>query len=271
MGPERIKPSMCSIAWRDEGIETALASVAQAGYVGVEIWQPHVQQYLDEGGSLASLRALLERHCLKVPMLSGYYDLAQRSEESLEALSEHAEQAAALQAPLLRMFTGGGPSAEASLATWDAVRATLAQACDRAADFGLAIALETHDGNLHDTTTSTLRLLERVSRPNLVVNLDIYNLFAIGEGPREALARLRPHVRMVHLKNGIRHDQSQRLGISLAEGDMPYTPFLRALADNGYDGFASIEWFGPEPAQAAVTELRYLHAVLGDRLACRAS
>jgi len=271
MGSAQIKPSMCSIAWRDEGIETALAAVAQAGYVGIEIWQPHVQRHLDEGDTLASLRALLERHRLTVPMLSGYYDLAQRPEESLEALSEHAEQAAALQAPLLRMFTGGGPSAEASPATWDAVIAALEQACDSVAPLGLAIALETHHGNLHDTTTSTLRLLEGVSRPNLVVNLDIYNLFAIGEDPREALARLRPHVCMVHLKNGIRQDQSRRLGIALAEGDMPYASFLQALADSDYDGYASIEWFGPEPSQAAITELRYLQTILGDRLARRSA
>jgi len=269
VGSTQIKPSMCSIGWRDESVETAVAAISQAGYVGVEMWQPHVQRHLDAGGSVASLNALVQNHALKVPMLSGYYDLAEHPEESLLALEHHAEQAATLKAPLLRMFTGGESSTEASLATWDAVTKALRRACDIAATLGLGIALETHEGNLHDTTESTLHLLRAVARPNLFVNLDIYNLFAIGEDPIAALARLGPHVRMVHLKNAIRKDKSRRLGIPLAEGDMPYGPFLRALADSGYDGYASIEWFGPAPAEAAVSELCYLQSVLGDNLARR--
>ncbi|MGC9359744.1 MAG: sugar phosphate isomerase/epimerase family protein [Anaerolineae bacterium] len=270
MTSTRIKPSMCSIGWRDEPIQSAIEAVSQAGYVGIEVWQPHVQRHLEEGETLASLSALLEEHALAVPMLSGYYDLAERPEESLLDLERHAEQAEALQAPMLRMFTGGRSSTEALPATWDVVTKTLQQACHIANERGLGIALETHEGHLHDTTESTLRLLGSVARPNLFVNLDIYNLYAIGEDPVAALDQLRHHIRMIHLKNAIRQNKSRRLGIPLAKGDMPYAPFLHALAKSGYDGYASIEWFGPSPAEAAISELRYLQSVLGEQLARRA-
>jgi 3-dehydroshikimate dehydratase len=269
MPSARIKPSICSIGWREVPIQSAIEAASQAGYLGIEVWQPHVQRWLEAGGTLASLSALLNQHALTAPMLSGYYDLAERPVESLLDLERHAEQAEALNAPLLRMFTGGRSSIEALPATWDVVTATLQQACDMAARRGIGIALETHEGHLHDTTESTLRLLGSVARPNLFVNLDIYNLYAIGEDPVAALGQLRPHIRMVHLKNAIRQDESRRLGIALAEGDMPYAPFLRALAASGYDGYASIEWFGPSPAEAAVSELRYLQSVLGEQLARR--
>ncbi len=269
MGTAQIKPSICSIAWRDDPIEAVLPIAAQAGYLGVEVWQPHVQRLLDEAGSLAPLQRLLAEHDLAVPMLSGYYDLALQPQESLDALATHAQQAVALGAPLLRMFAGGESSHEATLAVWNQVVAALQQACDQVAPLGLAIALETHQGNLHDSTPSTLRLLERVDRPNLCVNLDIYNLYAIGEDPCEAWQRLRPHVRIIHLKNALRQGQSRRLGIPLAEGEMPYGPFLRAVGDSDYDGFASVEWFGPEPAQAAFGEISYLRQRLGGRLAQR--
>lgn len=269
MSTHQIKPSICSIAWRDEPIDVVLPIAAQAGYLGVEVWQPHVQRHLEAHGSLETLCALLARYGLAVPMLSGSYDLAQQPQAGLDALATHAEQAAALGAPLLRMFTGGESSREATLSTWNVVIAALQQACDAIAPLGLAIALETHDGHLHDSTPGTLRLLEGVDRPNLCVNLDIYNLYAIGEDPCEALARLRPHVRMVHLKNAVRQGQSLRYGIPLAEGEMPYTPFLESLAASGYDGFASVEWFGPEPAQAAIGEMAYLRETLGGQLARR--
>jgi len=269
MASTQIKPSMCSIGWRDEPIRSAIEAVSQAGYVGIEVWQPHVERHLEVGGTLASLSALLEQHALTAPMLSGYYDLAERAEESLRDLERHAEQAEALQAPMLRMFTGGRSSTEALPAAWDVVTETLQQACDIADKRGLGIALETHEGHLHDTTESTLCLLGSVARPNLFVNLDIYNLYAIGEDPVAALDQLGPHVRMVHLKNAIRQNESRRLGIPLAEGDMPYAPFLHALAESGYDGYVSIEWFGPLPAEAAISELRYLQSVLGEHLARR--
>ncbi|MGI6381052.1 MAG: sugar phosphate isomerase/epimerase family protein [Anaerolineae bacterium] len=269
MGTAQMKPSICSIAWRDEPIEVVLPIAAQAGYLGVEVWQPHVQRHLESHGSLEMLGALLARQQLAVPMVSGYYDLALQPQESLDALATHAQQAVALGAPLLRMFTGGESSREATLSVWSQVVAALQQACDQLAPMGLAIALETHEGNLHDATPSTLRLLERVDRPNLCINLDIFNLYAIGEDPCEAWLRLRPHVRMIHLKNAVRQGQSRRLGIPLTEGEMPYRPFLDAVGGSDYDRFASVEWFGPEPAQAAVGEISYLRQELGGRLAQR--
>mgnify|MGYP000337452120 CR=1 FL=1 len=38
MSTHQIKPSICSIAWRDEPIDVVLPIAAQAGYLGVEVW-----------------------------------------------------------------------------------------------------------------------------------------------------------------------------------------------------------------------------------------
>jgi sugar phosphate isomerase/epimerase/uncharacterized protein (DUF362 family) len=260
----RVKPSICSIAWRDDPIESVAPIVAEAGYLGLEVWGPHLDRYIEEHGEIDSLVALLRDHGLEVPMISGYYDLVNEPEESLATARRYLGFAKALDAPLIRVFTRGGDSAEASIATWRAVVAGLQAMCDL--DPGLEFALETHGGHLHDTTDSTLRLIRQADRPNLCVNLDIFNLFQRGEDPVRALKRLYPWVRILHLKNGLRDGQTGRDRGSIGDGSMDYGPFFEALAALNFGGFASVEWFGGEPARAAVEELAAMRRYLGEAL-----
>jgi sugar phosphate isomerase/epimerase len=268
--PRTIRPSMCSIAWRDEPIESIIPLVARAGYLGLEAWGPHLDRYVQEQGALAPLAQTLADHRLSAPMISGYFDLDKEPESSLELAQRYAGYAAILKSPLLRVFTRGGDSAQASIGTWRKVVATLRELCQIGADQGLAYAIETHGGHLHNTTETTLRLIRQVGAPNLGVNLDIFNLFAIGEDPLRALKRSLPWLRIVHLKNAVRAGATYRNGAPLAQGAMDYRPFLLALAEANYGGYASIEWFGPDPSGAAFSEMAYLREVLGDKLEVRA-
>jgi uncharacterized protein (DUF362 family)/sugar phosphate isomerase/epimerase len=268
--PRTIRPSICSIAWRNDPIESILSLVARAGYLGLEAWGPHLDRFAQEQGSLIPLAQHFSASGLTVPMISAYFDMEKDPEGSLEIARRYAGYAAILQAPLIRVFTRGGDSAQASIGTWRKVVANLREVCRIGADQGLAYAIETHDGHLHDTTETTLRLIRQVGAPNLGVNLDIFNLFAIGEDPVRALKRLLPWLRIVHLKNGMREGATYRNGAPLAEGAMDYRPFLQALAEANYGGYASIEWFGPDPSGAAFSEMTFLRQVLDDKLEVQA-
>ncbi|MFH1084183.1 MAG: DUF362 domain-containing protein [Chloroflexota bacterium] len=265
--PRTIQPSMCSIAWCEAPIEHVAPRVAEAGYVGLEAWGPHLDRYAQEHGEIEPLARLLADLHLSVPMISAYFDLEKDLEGSLETARRYAGYARQLGAPLIRVFTRGGESATAGTGAWRAVVAGLRQMCDL--DPALGFALETHGGHLHDTAAATLRLLRQTERGNLCVALDIFNLHAIGEEPVAALQRLLPWVRIVHLKNGVREGERWRNGLPLAQGAMDYRPFLQALLDVNYGGYCSVEWFGPEPDAAAVSELAFLRGVLGERLGAR--
>ena len=259
-----IKPSMCSIAWREEPIEAVVPIISAAGYLGVEAWGPHLDRYVETHGSVKSLASELRDLGLQVPMISAYMDLATDLAGSVEIARRYLGYAQILQAPLIRVFTRGGDSADASTEVWHTVVQGLRQLCDLDPEMGFA--LETHGGHLHDTTDSTLRLIRQTGMSNLCVNLDIYNLQAIGEDPQRSLSRLLPWVRILHLKNGSVRGGERRSGVPLAEGDMDYDAFLGALAESNWGGFASIEWFGDDPAVAAVREMAYLRQVLGVKL-----
>ncbi|MEA3407478.1 MAG: DUF362 domain-containing protein [Chloroflexota bacterium] len=260
-----ISPSLCSIAWREEPIETVLPIAARAGYLGLETWGPHLERYVEKHGDLALLATQLREQGLKVPMISAYFDLADDLEGSLATARRYVEYAQALDAPLIRAFTGGGDSSEASVMTWRAVVSGLRKVCSLGLDQSIGFALETHAGHLHDTAESTLRLIRQTDMPNLCVNLDVCNLYNAGEDPVRALKRLLPWVRILHLKNGI-HSDGQWEPTPMAEGEMNYETFLQALAKSNYGGYASVEWFGEDPEAAAFGELAYLRHILGDKL-----
>jgi len=257
--------AMCSIAWKQAPIEAVLPLVAKAGYAGIELWGPHLDGYAAANDSLDPLVAQLRALGLQVPMISAYYDLRNDPDEAIATATRHLHYALRVGAPLLRMFTGGGGSATASETDWAVVTDVLGELCSLAKPYGVAWALETHDGHLHDTTPATLRLLDAVRAPNLGVNLDIYNLYARGEDPLWSLAQLWPWVRILHLKN-MRIGADGREPCGLAEGEMDYVPFLQALAKRGYASYVSIEWFGPAPERAAISELAYLRQVLSSAL-----
>ncbi|NLC47314.1 MAG: sugar phosphate isomerase/epimerase, partial [Firmicutes bacterium] len=121
---------------------------------------------------------------------------------------------------------------------------------------GIGFAVETHQGQLADTTRSTLRLVLQVDEENFGVNLDIHNLFAVGEDPVSALRLLAPYVVHVHAKNA--DETSRKYGVPLAKGNMDYAPFLQELSEIGYGGYVSIEWFGEGAVENAASELAFL-------------
>lgn len=254
-------PSICSIAWRERPLDDAIAAAAKAGYAGVELWGPHLDAVCAQEGDLSRMGSMLEQLGLAVPMISPYWRIAAEPEEALQSASRHIRYCQALGCPLIRGFCGGGDSADASPAVWQATIEGLTAICDMASAEGIGIALETHGGHLHDSTESTLRLIEAVDRPNLGVNLDIYNQFERGEEPLWALEQLRPHVRILHLKS-----KSGEEHVRIDRGEMAYRPFLLALLDGGYQGYASIEWFGPDPDSAAGVGMSALREMVGERL-----
>lgn len=252
-----MKPAFCSIAVRDEPLDSIVPRLASIGYEGIEIWGPHLEEFVGRR-SLPELAQLLEAHQLPAACLSPYFDFVtsdEKAHESRQAAARAVEAATALGRPLVRLFTGPAASAQATPEQWERAITSLREVCDAGAPHGITFVVEVHPDNLMDTTASTLLLLNRVGRANLRVNLDIFNLFARGEDVIWALNELYPHTAHIHLKN--RREGKPAL---LDEGELEYSPFMTALRDRWYGGYLSVEWFGPDPYWAAAESLSYLRS-----------
>jgi 3-dehydroshikimate dehydratase len=253
------KISYCSIGMRDLPLEEVIELIGPLGYEGLEIWGQHLENYL-KSHSLEELKAALAKFDLAVPMIAPYFNLVAGAEElakSREDARKFIGYAQKLGCPWIRVFTGPQGSKEAAHWMWAQATEELKQFAVWGREAAVGFAVETHQGQLADTVGSTLRLILQVDEGNFRVNLDIHNLFAMGEDPVRALKLLAPYLVHVHAKNG-EIKERLRHGISLAEGNMDYQPFLQELYRQNFAGFVSVEWFGEEPMENAISELAYL-------------
>lgn len=245
-----MKFCFCSIAFREEPIESIVPRLAEIGYDGVEIWWQHVAKLSDQ--ALADLKTLAAEADIRLEVISPYFWLTQNEKllkESLETAEQVVRVARLLGVPKVRTFTDAGPtgigSAVATPELWDQA----VQALRKITAMGpeLDFVVETHAKTLADTVDSTLSLLERVGAPNLAVIFQAMNEATAVQDFR----KLGSHVHHVHLGN---EDQDGK-PVPLHEGIHDLGAFLKAIKQGGYTGTVSVEYChrGSTWEQAAAT------------------
>lgn len=114
------------------------------------------------------------------------------------------------------------------------------QAAERAGAHDIGLAIETEAGYWADTGAHTAQIVRMVNHPALGVNWDPGNAFFAGDNPYPTGYReVRDLVRHIHYKDARRdrHGKSRYA----AEGQIDWAGQIAALAEDGYEGFISIE------------------------------
>jgi sugar phosphate isomerase/epimerase len=144
--------------------------------------------------------------------------------------------------------------------------AKIARLADVAARDGIQLTIELHDDGIADTSTSVLRLLHLVNRPNVGVNPDLQNGYRVPyptEEWRQALLALAPHTNYWHVKSLARvyhldEGRTYSLRASLRDGDIDHRWALTQLDKHGYDGWIVVESGGGDSLVTAKADLAYL-------------
>ena len=119
-----------------------------------------------------------------------------------------------------------------------------------AADLGLTISIEVHQGSIADNSRATLHLLDLIGLDNVGANPDLGNIFWQYEQPEEtseaAIVALAPRARYWHCKNLVRtHIPELRRTfyqrVPLGEGEIDYRFAIAAMVDAGYRGYLAVE------------------------------
>ena len=144
-------------------------------------------------------------------------------------------------APLVRLFGGKLPSEP--LARYDAIKRggdLLVDAAPRARDYGVKLAVETHDD--FSSAKTVAELLEGAAGSAGAV-YDSHHPHRMGEPPPEVLANLGHYLSLVQLKDARRQPgQDQWQLVPLGEGEVPVRELLGLLPGAGYDGWVSLEF-----------------------------
>lgn len=128
----------------------------------------------------------------------------------------------------------------------DLLAESVAFAADAAAAAGMRVMLEalnpteTPSYLLHGTD-DVLAMIERVGRPNVAFQLDVYHVAMAGEDPIESIRRAGPHIGHVQLADMPgRHEPGT--------GALPFAAILDALDGAGYTGAIGLEFNPLDPA-----------------------
>ena len=144
--------------------------------------------------------------------------------------------------------------------------ARLAAVIDAFAEEGVAVALETGQ----EDAETLLGVLEALGRCSVGVNFDPANMLLYGMGePVEALERLAPWVRQIHVKDARRSPVAGEWGteVAVGAGEVDWAAFFRVLRARGLDVDLVIEREAGDDRVGDVRAARALVARLAERRA----
>jgi sugar phosphate isomerase/epimerase len=142
-------------------------------------------------------------------------------------------------APYLRLFSFYPPEGGDVAEHRDEVLRRMSALAAEAAPFGVTLLHENEKGIYGDTPSRCLDIVESVGAANLRLAWDPANFVQVGVRPfSDGYALLRPHVVYVQIKDALLADGTV---VPAGEGDGELRETIAALADDGFDGFFSME------------------------------
>jgi len=249
-----LRSGLVSITFRTLEPAAIVELVTRAGLDAIE-WGGDVHVPHGDTRRAASVRDLTEAAGIAVAAYGSYYRVAVAQELDFDAVLN---SAAALGAPLIRVWAGDRGSADADAAYRDRVAGETRELAQRAAEHGMELAYEFHSGTLTDTAESAAALLRAVGERNVLcywqppLELDLPEL-------QHSLDTVLPWLANLH----VFHWSANGHRCNLEQGRKRWTTLLaqlrRAPARNRY---AMIEFVrGDEPEQF-LDDARALSALL---------
>jgi sugar phosphate isomerase/epimerase len=245
-----------------------IAKAAELGYSSVMLAgkRPHLSPLDASDEQLAALQATLAEHRVACGAVAAYVDMAPAAaaevpyvEMQIGYVESLARIAAALGGQYVRIFTAYEMPGQSPHAQWTLVVRSLQEMCDRAAAYGVTLAVQNHH-DLAVHTAALLELLADVGRANCKLGFDAWSPFLRGEDLYEAARAAAPHTVMTtnadYLRlprfryepafvNYSRQQPDLVRAVEFGTGEIDYEAFFRGLTDGGFQGLATYEMCSP--------------------------
>ena len=178
---------------------------------------------------------------LEIPCLSTGCCLkfADKREENLAEISAHADLAAKLNTPYIRILADLTPAPEGEVDD-SFIAEVLKEAAAVAEAKNVTLLVETN--GVYSDTKRLKNLLDTVNSPAVAALWDMHHPYRYrGETGEETVANLGEYIKFIHVKDSEIVDGKLTYKL-MGEGDMPLHEMLSALQKIGYDGYISLEW-----------------------------
>ena len=195
------------------------------------------------GGELERTRDWLAAQSLEVCCVdtSCSFDSADRAErlKQVDLAVQQCDLAAALRAPLIRVFPDQVPAGVTYDETRDRIAEALRLVAERAPG-GVCVGLETH-GHFA-AGRAAAEVLQLADHPSLRIIWDAANSFSSGESVEESADSVAPYLAHVHLRDARPMGGEHWTPVLAGRGLVPFDGVVAALRRLDYQGFVSFEW-----------------------------
>jgi sugar phosphate isomerase/epimerase len=225
----------------DPAIQAAVLAALGARFIEVRsAWGTNVVDLDDE--QLAVLHATLRQRGLRVSAVAspiGKVDVEVDAELEVARLRRVIRAAQALDSTRIRVFSFYRASGRTAESVRDDVLRRMRLFADEAEREGVVLVHENEKGIYGDVPERVLDIVESVGSPALRLAWDNANFVQVGVRPfSEGYGILRPYIDYLQVKDAI---AATGAVVPAGEGDGELRETLRALRDDGYAGFASLE------------------------------
>jgi sugar phosphate isomerase/epimerase len=226
-----------------EEFETQCSVAAGLGLKFVEIRSAWGVNILDlDDDQLATVQEILRRHDLLVSSIGspiGKIDVDEDFGPHLERARHAADVANLLGAPYIRLFSFFIPSGDDPKVHRDEVLRRMRALAEVGEAAGVILVHENEKDIYGDTPDRCLDIIESVGSSALRVAWDPANFVQVGVRPfSEGYALLRPHLEYMQIKDAHAVDGTVTVA---GDGDGQLVETIRALREDGFDGFFSLE------------------------------
>jgi len=260
-------------------LETTFTKLAEHGYDGIELrcrynpddpdaelssWGRHLTDVSPDniGDKAAQIRELSARTGVRVAALAPNFSYEQT--DVIEKIFRGAIAIDSDNPPLVRIGAQRHDRTKPYINQFLAARAGFAHLVDIARDHGVKVIYEIHVGTIAVSASRTIELLRDLDPNHIGAIWDVPNMIRVGlEDSKMGLELLGPYLSHCHIGNATpepteRDDHGQMLWkwnfSDLREGMANIPQIIQDLKDVNYDGYISLEEFGPGDDDAKIGE-----------------
>lgn len=192
-----LAPGLCSITFRALGADDVLALAVRAGVEGIE-WGADGHVPPGGGAVVAALGERCRDAGVDVVSYGSYLGMGPPSDDEAATVEAVLDSAAALRAPMVRIWTELGVTPVSPAAERGRVTERTAALADAVMAHGLLAALEFHPATLTETAASARALVEDLDRPGLLTHWQPDPAVTASEALQE-LGTVTPHLAHLHV------------------------------------------------------------------------
>ena len=245
-----------------------IARAGRLGFKSVMIAgkRPHLSPLDASPQKLEEVQAAMRQAGVTCDVIAAYTNLAPGTaaevpdgELQIAYVESLARMAYGIGAKVVRIFTAYEANGSDPTALWRRVVAIVREMCDRAAAYGITIAIQNHHDLALDTD-ALLALVAEIDRPNCRLGFDAWSPALRGEdlyaaakkaGPYTIITTNADYVRVPRYRYRPELVNYERLAPDLVQavpfgsGFIDYEAFFRGLLDGGFNGIATFEICSP--------------------------